>query len=817
MALWTVSLTLLCMAQHLMADGDAASGFGAVNWQAMTQSLPRVQGQAVIQGLEAAVEISRDDIGVPVIRAESFEDACRAQGFLHAQDRFFQMDGLRRMAAGELAELVGPHGLWMDRQYRVFGFRRLSEQMLQQLPERHVRMLRAYAEGVNAGLADLKAPPPEYVVLNAEPEPWRVEDSLLVGYVLFDMLHFDVRFEPSMGIMQEALSPEIFAFLTPLASRWDVPLTGRDEELAMAELPGPDVVNLREAEPLSVDWQRDRMLLHELEDWPPAVLGSNNWAVAGSRSVHGGAILANDPHLPISVPNVWYRVQMHWNGGQWIGASLPGVPGVLIGSNGHVAWGFTNTAGDFQDLIIIDVDPENPDRYRTPEGWENFGQRVETIKVRGGDDHTLHIRTTRWGAVTHLDWKRRPMVLKWTALDPSMVNVDIFDMAHARNVEEALEIGRRWWGPSQNLVVADHEGRIGWIVTGYLPQRQGFDGRVPMCWADGDIGWRGPLPETQRPMLLDPPDGVLFTANNRTCDIDSAQRIGSLYDVALRAFRIHEMLNGDREKKFSERDLLNMQLDTRSIVHDFYRDLILKLTAEYADADADGADTDSDEAAAFRQIRKLAEEWNGAADADQVGYRLLRFYRQALRDAVLAPLLEPVRRMHPAFYYMWLMEEEPVRRILEAQPMHLLPQPYESWEAMLRDRLLYAFGLMTDERRGLDPTSPWGEANRIVIRHPLSEAAPALSAVLDMPRDPMSGDRQTVRVTTQAFSASLRMVVSPGREEQGLFHMPCGQSGHPLSQHYRSSHAAWVHGRATPFLAGHPESRLRLVPSEQQE
>jgi penicillin G amidase len=380
-----------------------------------------------------------------------------------------------------------------------------------------------------------------------------------------------------------------------------------------------------------------------------------------------------------------------------------------------------------------------------------------------------------------------------------MVNVAILDMMHAKDLGEALNIARRWRGPSQNVLLADRGGRIAWVVSGYLPRRRGFDGKTPMSWADGAIGWDGELPEDQRPSLVDPPSGVLYTANNRTVDATWARRIGHLWDISFRAARIKELLEaGD---KFTERDLQAIQLDTRNRAYDFYRDLILEVTAN-APADQSG----------MARARDLATAWNGTADADQVGYRLLRLYRGALHEALVPPLIAPAIERMPSLRYFWMNDEEPLRQILEQRPPHLLPEPYESWEQLLRDRLDAALKQMAAESptSGMDAT--WGEVNRATIRHPVTRAMPMLGALLNMPADPLSGDRWTVRVATEEFGASMRMVVGPGHEENGLLHMPGGQSGHPLSPHYRDGHAVWVQGLPTPFRAGPTRHTLRLVP-----
>lgn len=768
---------------------------GAVaSYVAMRRSLPRSEGSVALQGLSAPVEIARDSLGVPSIRGQSLLDVVRAQGFLHGQERFFQMDLTRRFAAGEFAEWLGL-ALPADQEIRVHRYRRLAGQAVAALPARHREMLQAYSEGVNAGLADLEARPPEHLILQVTPQPWTPEDSMLVLFFFFMGLSVNHEMEERLGVMEATLPAELFEFLTPSRSRFDAILLGIGEEASAYQplpVPGPEIVDLRGSPPPAPE--RDPVRPYGL------VAGSNAWAVAGSRTVDGQAMLANDPHLSLLLPNAWYRVELHWQDRQALGVSPPGVPAITIGSTQDLAWGITNSFADQTDWVVIETDPDDPSRYRTPEGFEAFQLVSEEIRVRGEEEpEKLEIRYTRWGPVIGEDWKGRPLALRSTAHLPGGVNADFLDLILASTVEEGLEILKGWNGPALSWILADQPGSIGWVVNGHLPRRKGFSGKVPRSWAEAETGWDGPLPESSRPLLINPDGGILFSANNRPGTRPGEAELSQAWLSPVRASRIAERLLA--KEKFSPEDFLALQLDTRSLLHDSVRDLVLELVEE----------DESD--ALLAGVRRHVQAWNGHADSDQVGFRLLEAYHEELMDRILTPLLVPVLEAQERFVYNWPLAAEPLQRILETRPPHLLPAGQEDWPAFLRQILSDTVEAIQadDDSPGVD--EPWGAVNRSGIQHPLG-MVPLLGSLFSMPDDSMPGWMATVRAAAPGYGASLRLVVSPSDEVSGLFHMPGGQSGHFLSSHFGDGHAAWVDGLPTPLQASSPQSSLTLNPPE---
>lgn len=773
-----------------MAVTGAIVGAQAV----MHRSVAQINGEHQLPAIEHAVEIFRDANGIPTIRAMTLRDAFVAQGFVHAQDRYFQMDMYRRIAAGRLAEIAGRPAVGTDILMRRHRFNVVAQGILGGLDIETREMLDAYSAGVNAGLSALRSSAPEYTLLGAQPEGWTPHDTVLMSLFMQIGLSRTGDHEQMMSVLDAAFPPEVVDFLTPRATRFDVLADGTEADYRPAAIPGPELFT---AAPTDPDPAPASVMPDE------AVPGSNNWAVAGWRSAHSGAMVANDMHLGLSVPNIWSRVQLEWTDPDGTerraaGVSLPGAPGLIVGSNGFVAWGFTNVTGDFIDHVVIEPEEGDAARYRTPEGAEPFGEHTELIRVRGGEDVTHTWRSTRWGLVSGEDHEGRELVEVWIAHCPDRNNLRILEMLSARTLEEGLEAVRGWKGPPQNVLLACSEGRIAWMVSGWIPKRVGFDGTRSVSWADAGVGWDGPIDESERPFVVDPPSGVLMTANARTLPLAESITVGHNFALGVRQQRIGELLA--ESQKHDERSLLDIALDTRSPVFDPYARILRDITR------------DSDEA--MRSLAgRLAEQWNGHADADCRAYFLIRRFRSEVHDRTLGPVVRIHNRISIAYSPGWFGSEETVLRLLEARPEHWLDPRYESWDVLLSEALDATITRLQSEFPQTGIQTAWGHANRLRMEHPLSSMTRGLLRGFDMPRDPQSGDALCVRVATSAFGASQRMVVSPGRESEGILHLPGGISGHPMSAYFRAGHDDWVRGRASALLAGQSVSRMVLVPS----
>ncbi|MFO0949478.1 MAG: penicillin acylase family protein [Planctomycetota bacterium] len=359
-------------------------GCGVFAYSQLRASLPTLDGEFEVVGVQEPVRVDRDDHGIPTIHAKSRIDLGYALGFSHGQDRFFQMDVLRRSAAGELAELFGPGLVSIDKGHRLFRFRDYAKQFHDTVPPDERALVEAYTAGVNAGLNSLGQKPFEYLVLGVEPQPWRTEDVALVAMAMFiDLQGGDYRDEAARMALHDTLPQPLYDFLNSVGNEWDAPIDGTKFE--QPPIPGPEVYDLREK--LTANAASFSLASLPLRsEMEPFHAGSNNWAIAGTHSKHGGALIANDMHLRIGVPNIWYRAQFRWpasDGGEQTitGATLPGTPVMVVGSNGHVAWGFTNSEGDWTDVVVIEVDPDHPNQYSTP--GEKFSKHPETIRSGG--------------------------------------------------------------------------------------------------------------------------------------------------------------------------------------------------------------------------------------------------------------------------------------------------------------------------------------------------------------------------------------------------------------------------------------------------
>jgi penicillin amidase len=769
-------------------------------------SLPQLDGEATVAGLAATVTIDRDAQGVPTIRGANRLDVARATGYVHAQDRFFQMDLIRRQSAGELAELVGSAALGWDRSIRRHRFRSRAITALVAIPEPHREILTAYAEGANAGLASLDAPPFEYLMLRAEPHAWRPEDTILVLFAMYIDLQDDTgRGESAYGVAHDVLPHSFYEFLTPRGTEWDAPMTG--EPFAVPATPSPEEVDLRQ-EPPAVEASKDVAALSaEAAAAEAAVfIGSNNWAVAGMHTPDGTAILANDMHLGHAVPNIWYRAALIYPEGDGerrvVGVSLPGTPVVVAGSNGEVAWGFTNSQGDWTDLVVLETVPGDDDAYLTPEGARPFERHREEIRVHGGDSETLEIVETIWGPVIDEDHQGRQRVLRWVAHDIAGANLGQLDLETASSIEEAMLIANQVGAPAQNFTIAGDDGRIGWTLMGPIPRRFGYQGRLPTSWADGSRGWDGYLTPEEYPRIIDPEGGHVWTANARVASGEDLAKLGyGSYALGARARQIRDDLRA--LGRVDEKALLGVQLDDRSLFLERWRGLLLAALDEAAVA----ADPRRHE------MRGLVLAWNGRASVDAIGHRLVRGFRGALEKQVFESLTARCKAADERFsFYRISQREGPLWQLLSERPPHLLNRRFRNWD----EQILAAVDALLDElgKRGSNLAErTWGERNTVRVRHPLSGALPGfLAGWLDMEARQLPGDSFMPRVQSRGFGASERMVVSPGREETGIFHMPTGQSGHPLSPHYGDGHAAWMAGEATPFLPGETVHALRLTP-----
>lgn len=782
----------------------------AVVYGTLRASLPKLEGTIRAAGLEAPVRITRDALGVATIEAANRIDLAFGTGFAHGQDRFFQMDLSRRLAAGELAELFGPIALDQDRKTRLFRLRSVARAVLARASASQRELLEAYARGVNAGTASLTSRPWEYWVLGARPADWRPEDTVLIEYAMWwDLQSSDFGYERLRQEVNARLGgPECgggwkcaLGFFYPGRTEWDAP-DGAEEPYRAAEIPSADVLDVRDAHPHAKAALTARIVPQQ----PDPVAGSNNWAIGGRASATAAALVANDMHLSQRVPAVWYHARLRTTGAagpalDLIGATLPGAPLLVAGSNTHIAWGFTNSAGNWASVTRVPCTAVSETGLTTPAGPQALSAVRERIRVKGAADDELVVRSGPAGVLWQAQPERqRCWFVGWLAQLPEATNIDLMRLEQVTTVAGALALAPEIGIPHENFVVGDADGHIGWSIAGRIPDATAA-GR-----ALGGSPW---TTAADHPHLMDPPAGRIWSANARVSadprelaligGADAA--FGDYYDLGARARQIRDDLLSLPDKA-QPVDVLRVQLDDRALFLARWRDLLLQLLSDSA---VRGQPQQA-------QARRLLENWDARAGVDSVGYRLVRTFRAhteaAVWDMMLAALEVPDDyNTGPPVQF-----EEPLWQLLSRQPLHLLAREYTDWPAFLRAQLDATLADLGGECPQLAQCT-WGKRNTVRIRHPLSRALPALAGFLDMPVEELPGDHNMPRVQDGAFGASERFAVSPGHEDQGYFHIPGGASAHPLSPYYRAGFLAWARGEPLPFLPGPAQHSLTLQPN----
>jgi penicillin amidase len=778
----------------------------AIGWRLLAGSRPQANGNITLQGLSAPVTIVRDADGIPTITARNRRDLAYALGFVHGQERFFQMDLQRRVAAGELAALVGPKALPIDENHRQHRFRALAERELALASPANRKLMDAYTAGVNAGLSHLSVRPWEYLLIGQKPKPWTDADTILT----IDAMAFDLNQdgddprELNIARLRAVLPRPLADFLLAPAPRWEAPMQGGPSQ--PVPMPDADVFDLRTAATTNVALARG---IHAVAraDAANTGIGSNGFVVAGTLA-GGAALLANDPHLHLRVPNIWYRAQLRYpdpaDPARMLtlnGVTLPGAPAMVIGSNGHIAWGFTNSTGDWMDWVRVIVDPSDPSRYKRPDGWKKFVTHDEVIHVKGAADVHLSVKDTIWGPVMAKAPDGTPLAMAWTAQDPRAVNLNVMKLETATTVEQALALGPTIGIPPQNLVIADSQGHIGWTIAGsVIPIRAGFDPSTPANWSQPGTGWVGYATPAQDPRIENPPDSRIWTANQRIVSGADLTLIGDGgYDLGARAQQIRDDLAA--RDHFTPRDMLGIQLDDRALFLARWQRLLLGILDDARDP-------------RVAALKPFVQDWQARAAADSVGYRIVRRFHDKVRENALAPFAARAAAKWPDFDWPTpAVGEYAAWTLVTQKPAWLLDPKYKDWNALL----LASAQEVADELAevpGPLATKTWGQFNAAQIDNPVSKALPAwLARFVDMPHDPLPGDNDMPRVLHPDFGASMRMDVQPGDEAHGILEMPAGQSDNPLSPWFGKGHEAWVHGAPTPLLPGPAKYRLTLTPA----
>ncbi|MGI5426010.1 penicillin acylase family protein [Streptomyces sp. CA-179760] len=672
--------------------------------RALRDSAPGCPDDADVPGLTAPVRAESGDDGVTRITAQTYLDAVRALGHAMGRDRGFQLDLMRRTGSGRLAEVWGRAALTSDTEYRRLGLAAAARTATERLAEPERELLTAFADGVNAAFA--QATPFECRFLSYRPRPWRAEDSVLTSLLLFHSLSWNEQAKRAEAVVRRALPAPVADFLLPGSGTPALP---------------PDLARHRGEAGADGLVALDR-----------AVPGSNCWIAPGDEP-----LLACDLHLALGLPNVLYEVDVAWPGTRLRGLAVPGLPVVLTGTNGRIAWGVTNLTADVLDLV--------------PAGTDGLRTRTEHIRVRGRQPVTVDITTDGTLPVSRTPLCGEQVAVRWTGHDPRAADLRFHRLAHATDLEEAVSVLDDAHGVALNVLVTDGERRAH-LATGLLPRRPAGGSRTEP--ADGHLS--GP----ERPRIVDPADGVLVSANDAALP-EEEFRIGLDLDPGHRARRIRTVL-GSAERH----DAAGMHALQHDITADLYRPYRDLAVAALRPTDP---------------VRTLLEEWDGTAATDSRAFGVLVRLREELAQRVLTPYLVACREHEPTFRFPFRDLDRPLLAILDARDRALLPAGTTDVDAFVAA----CVRAVVRER-----PAKWGRLNRVGLGHPVTALVPWANAVLGIGPRPQAGMLHSVRTAVPGFGAAGRVVVTAG----GLVtaELPAGQSGHPLSPHYADRHVRWA-------------------------
>lgn len=740
-----------------------------------------------LAGLQEPVSVQRDHRGIPYISARNDEDLYFAQGYATAEDRLWQMDLLRRTARGELSEIFGNNTLEEDKRRRTFGFARVAEAEAAQAGPRARLVLDAYARGVNAYITTLNTSnlPPEFKLLQYQPRPWTPADSLIIVKLFFESLSTTWR----LDVMRETLAdlpPEKRAALLPEFSALDVLVVGKDSRKPSVanqfSRPRPSEVSVAEIDAVAIDEQLMSRSLARVGLDAENLAASNNWVVSGKHTASGKPLLANDPHLAPSAPSIWHLVHLNAPGIMVAGVTAPGLPGVIIGHNTNIAWGFTNVGPDVQDLYIERFDPDNPRRYLTPAGWREAEIRREEIKVRKGfidsttDTVTLDVTVTRHGPIV-LEKDSKRYALRWTALDPKINNPEgVYNLNRARDWREFTAALRGYTPPMQNIVYADVSGNIGYYAAGLAPIRSSGDGSLPYDGAKDEGEWTGYIPFEKLPNLYNPPSGIIVTANQRIVGTDYPYFLTHSWAQPYRARRILDLLSS--KKKMTADDFRMILGDTYSIAaSSFAREAArsLKTHPEFA----------TDEK--LQQAVAKFETWDGKLDAESATAPLVAQMRLAFRSQIINGALGPER----ARIFAWSNFDTTLDRIITTQPAEWLPKDYQSYKDLFftcyrEARQMLTKGIGADESKWV-----WGEMVKARFPHPLA-VVPLVGLQFTIPPVPQNGTGGLAGATVNVgATVSMRLIADPNNWDRSQHGIALGQSGIPNTPHWTDQLDDW--------------------------
>jgi len=750
---------------------------GIVGYLAYQGSLPSLQGTKSFLQISSNVEISRDASGVPTIQSESRSDTAFALGYLHAQERFFQMDTMRRYAAGELSELFGISTLETDKTTRLFRLREQAKIALTDLTKSELLIINQYTLGVNQGLADLLVRPFEYLILLKNPLAWQKEDSLLIQYALF-LYYQDVTAsqERAVELLKSNLPKEWFNFLQPRGGIWDRPVSGESIKVQspIPKTSWPEIIST--GQPATTP--------------KPLKVGERSSTVAVSSDLYAtkGAAISTNIEFPLTMPNLWYRAE--WKtGNKWIrGITVPGMPQMNMGSNELIAWGMASSRGDWVDRIILETNPSGT-LYLTPEGWENFSIHKESIRVSRSEAAPLEIFETKWGPVIGKDSSGNLIAIKWSALEKNAANFQVLNLEYAKEIDQALTVASFSGMAQQDFLVADHKGNIGWTILGVIPDRNGYDGKTPTNWSSRVNYWEGTLDQNLYPSIRQR-HSALVAANNRLVSGSDLVKIGyGRYEVGERANGLISQLNNSSE--MNEIQLIESHFKPRNLFYSRWLELLNEILNSTTDVNED--------------LKKKYLAIKNSNNSDQLS-QLASIFRENVIKNTTELYFNDFEVAFSDFnkYSAMQMVEYTTWQLMSNKPKHLLPTPWESWHALLLDLATVS---IRDYGSGVIQ-----QTNQNQIKHVMGGRFPSMDRLLSFPLFDGHSAFSSYIGPTENISSSLNFAVSPGNEKQGLISMPFSQSNHLLSPYYREPKKKHLNDEYFPFVSEEKIWKLSFSP-----
>lgn len=785
-----------------LAIAIAAICIGGTVWLKydMRATLPQLDGQLRLHGLNAPVAVRRDQHGVPHIQAANLDDLFMVQGYVAAQDRLWQMDMARRMASGTVSEILGSSYVKHDRMERTLLIRETAERMVANLSDADRRYFEDYARGVNNFIDthedDL---PPPFRLLMYKPEPWQPADSAVILMGMVQMLDqtWDSRLDREQVVAR--LGPTLAASLYPVGSWRDHPPTQVLPDLSqpnalIEEIPLDSTQSSLQGPSVS-----DLLALRQLVE--PAhnscrgcVPGSNEWVVSGEHTASHQPILSNDMHLPHQIPNIWYEAGLEAPGFHATGVTIAGVPYVVAGHNDHIAWGFTAMYADMQDLYVEQTNGQG--EYRAADGsWKPIEHQRETIRVRFGRDLTIDVARTDHGSIVTplIPHERRTIALRWSAYDMPRNSLALFALDTAASWSEFRDAMSRWWGPSLNAVYADDQGHIGYQAVGQIPNRPNGIADIPV--SDSKHEWQGYIPFNELPSTLDPASGIIATANARMTPDNYSYVISDQWADPYRNERIWKWLAG--KDNLTPAEMVTLQTDV-------YSEVDQELAQRFAYAIDHAKNTD----ARLREAADLMRTWDGVVGIDSAPAAIVEAAKNAFWPMLLEPKLGDEWKL-----YKWAESGFAREQFITNNPTGWLPPGYPTWDDFL------AAVVQKGISGGPSDLKDWryGEAHPVDLEHPLYSRIPWLKWTGTGPQ-PQSGDISTVKQAGHTFGPSQRFTIDWSSPDAATENIVMGESEDPLSPYYRDQWPYWYHGKtfALPFSDAAIQSKtahtLRLTP-----